>query len=61
MDFEIEPKIIGLTLFFWMICTIAIWKLSIMGDGFPTWQKWTLTILMLPIIFLIMQWQNNKG
>jgi hypothetical protein len=60
MDFDIDPLSIGLTILAWLFCVLVIWKFAVMGGGFPLWQKVTLTVLMLPIIFFIVQWQKNK-
>lgn len=60
LDFEIDLRVILVTVVMWGIVALMIWKMTISNPSEYIWEKTTATIVMLPIIFYIVQWQSNK-
>lgn len=61
MDFDLDMQSLGIAILVWLFCVIAIWKLTVVSSEVYTWQiKLFVTILLLPITYLIVVYAANK-
>ena len=61
MDFDWDMQSVGITVLVWLVCVLAIWKFTVIESEVYTWQiKMFVTILLLPITYLIVIYAANK-
>jgi len=53
MDFDLDPTVIGVTVVFYLIILVFLWKIKIMEGGWAIWQKITITVFSLPLVYIV--------
>lgn len=58
LDFS-NPTTFLLTLVLWGVCMLVLWKMQAFGT-FQKTAKIGISVLSLPMIFFVVNWQLNK-
>jgi len=53
MELDLSPRVIGVTLGVWALTVLMIWKMMISSEVDIFGQKIAVTIISLPIIYVI--------
>lgn len=57
--FSLDPIVVAVAFFFYAVCMLALWKLDFIG-GWQIYQKVFVSIIMLPLSYIMVAWQLNK-
>lgn len=57
---DLDWRVVGLTGIFWALIAIGVWRIQIGDAAWQLWQKIVITIVMLPITYLMVNWQLNR-
>lgn len=55
-----NPIVIIISLVGWGIVCLMMWKFQFLGSQWSMWQKIGITIALLPIIFVVTNFQLNR-
>ena len=58
---SLDLKIVGITIIMWAITVFVIWKGIVVGDFFTIKLKISMTVLMLPMCYIVIAWQISKS
>lgn len=58
--FSLDPIVVAATFFFYAVCMLALWKLDFVG-GWQFSHKVFISVLMLPISYMMTAWQLGQG
>lgn len=60
MDFDLDPKTIGISLIMWALLSLSIWFIRWGEGGWSYWHRIFFTIAALPISYVCTAWQINR-
>lgn len=60
MEFDLDPTAITLTVILWGVIVFGIWFIKL-GSSWSTPQRILLSVLALPITYLVTSWQLQRG
>jgi len=58
--FEWDMRSLGLAFAFWAFVMLMIWKFALEGMTFPFYQKIIISVISLPLFYIVIQWRLNR-
>lgn len=59
MDLELDPKVVGVTLLMYALSILGIWKISLLGGYFPLVPRIVISVIALPMEYIIVSMMLN--
>lgn len=60
MDLDFDPLVVVVTLVFWIVVLLIIWKVSLFGSSWGLKSKIILSVFSLPMFYFAVSYQLNK-